>query len=229
MKLLSIDSSTPLLSVALLDQHHTLFEQFKEHSPPAPNPLLTMVDQVLSKSGTTLKDISGYVLTIGPGSFTGLRVGLSLVKGFVLATEKPAIGVSSLKAWAQISANKTSRVCSILDARKGEVYYALFQNSEDGLTPLGSEEVLSPNEVLKQINQPTEFIGTGAERYQGFFIEHLKDRFQLTSPPFASTVAAAAGRIGFQNFKAQSSFDLEKLNLQYLRKPEAEVNFKGNP
>lgn len=229
MKLLSIDSSTPLLSVALLDQHHTLSEQFEEHSPPAPNPLLIMVDQVLSQSGTSLKDIAGYVLTIGPGSFSGLRVGLSLIKGFVLATEKPAIGVSSLEAWAHIASYSSSRVCSILDARKGEVYYALFQNSEAGLTPLGSEKILSPKEVLKHINQPTEFIGTGAERYKDFFIEHLEDRFQHTSPPFGSTVAAAAGRIGFQNFEAKSSFDLENLNLQYLRKPEAEVNYKGNP
>lgn len=229
MKLLSIDSSTPLLSVALLDQNHILSEQYRDHSPPAPNPLLSMVDQVLSDTGVSLRDVSGYVFTNGPGSFTGLRVGLSLIKGFVLATEKPVTGVSSLQAWSCHSGNNSDRVCSLLDARKGEVYYALFQKSGDHFTPLGEEEVLSPTEVLNRIDQPTEFVGPGSERYKDFFARHLKDRFQISTPLRTPTVAGAAGRIGLMNFEKNSSFNLNQLNLRYLRKPEAEINYKGNP
>ncbi|QPJ62797.1 MAG: tRNA (adenosine(37)-N6)-threonylcarbamoyltransferase complex dimerization subunit type 1 TsaB [Candidatus Nitronauta litoralis] len=229
MKLLSIDSSTPLLSVALLDKQHILSEQARDHSPPAHNPLLSLVDQVLSDAGIPLKEVSGYIFTNGPGSFTGLRVGLSLIKGFVLATEKPVLGVSSLKAWASLSGNNSERVCSLLDARKGEVYYALFQKSGDDLTPLGDEEVLSPTEVLNRIDQPVEFVGPGSDRYKDFFTEHLKNRFQKSAPPGSPTVAGAAGKIGLKNFEKNSSFNLNQLNLRYLRKPEAEINFKGNP
>ncbi len=229
MMLLSIDSSTPLLSVALLDQQHILSEQYKDHSPPAHNPLLLMVDKVLSDSGVTLQDVSGYVFTNGPGSFTGLRVGLSLIKGFVLATEKPVMGVSSLQAWAYHSGNNSNRVCSLLDARKGEVYYALFKKSGDDFTPLGEEEVLSPAEVLKHIDQPTEFVGPGSKRYEDIFAEHLQDRFLTPTPPRTPTVAGAAGRIGLKNFEKNSSLNLNQLNLRYLRKPEAEINYKGNP
>ncbi len=228
MKLLSIDSSTPLLSVALLDQQQILSEQSQQHHPPEPNPILSMVDSVLSDTRTSFADISGYVLTLGPGSFTGLRVGLSLVKGFVLATEKPVLGISSLKAWAHLSVGSSGRVCSLLDARKGEVYYALFQKSEDGLFLLGSEEVLHPGEVLKRIDQPTEFIGTGVDPYRDFFFEHLGDRFLPSTPLSTPTVAGVAGRIASNNFERESGFDLDNLNLQYLRKPEAEVNYKGN-
>ncbi len=226
MKLLSIDSSTPLLSVALLEQEKIQSEQSKEHSPPEPNPVLAMVDSVLSEANSSLQDVDGFVLTIGPGSFTGLRVGLSLVKGFVLATEKPALGVSSLQAWACRAQGTASQVCSLLDARKGEVYYALFQKSGQGLNRAGTEKILSPQAVLEHIQEPTEFVGSGVHRYRDFFLENLGNRFLTTPEKATPTVAGLAGQIALPDFKAKADVDLSRLTLQYLRKPEAEVNYE---
>jgi len=227
MNLLSIDSSTHFLSVALLSNNQVLQETEIIHTPPQPNPLLACIDQTLETFNFRISDMDGFVVTLGPGSFTGLRVAISLIKGFVLATEKPVVGVSSLKAWALRAGASQNQVCSLLDARKGEVYYALFKKSETGLEQLGIEEALRPDEIADRIHQPTDFIGTGLERYGSLLKETLGKNFCPPSMTSGPTVAGAAGRIASKDFLKHCLLDLNELSLRYLRKPEAEVNYQG--
>lgn len=227
MKLLSFDSSTPVLSVALLQDNQLKTEIETNHSPGTPNPLLSMVDAVLRDAGLSLAGVDGFVLTHGPGSFTGLRVGLSLIKGFVLATEKPVLGMSSLEAWALALGEKQEPVCSLLDARKGEVYYALFQKSPGGLNRRGNEEVIPPGEVPSRIKEPVWFTGTGVERYRDLLQDALGDRFLVPGPDRAHTTAGAAGLAAQHRFEKESTLDLSNVTLRYLRKPEAEINYKA--
>ncbi|MCA9483925.1 MAG: tRNA (adenosine(37)-N6)-threonylcarbamoyltransferase complex dimerization subunit type 1 TsaB [Nitrospina sp.] len=229
MKLLSLDSSTPVLSAALLNENQ-LAAETEQHQPPGtPNPLLSMIDGILTSTGVTLADLDGFVLTHGPGSFTGLRVGLSLIKGFVLAMEKPVMGISSLEAWARALGEKQEPVCSLLDARKGEVYYALFQNSPRGLERVGKEEVIPPGEVSSRIHQPARFTGTGVERYRNLLQDTLGDRFLESGHDKAHTTAGAAVLAARHRFKSESTPDLRNVTLRYLRKPEAEVHYKAEP
>ena len=228
MKLLSIDSSTPCLSVALLQNQDISAQIEVEHHPPAPNPLLSMVDQVLSSTQLALSELDGYVLTLGPGSFTGLRVGLSLVKGFVLATEKPVMGISSLDAWALRVKPSGKPVCSLLDARKGEVYYAVFQKSGEGLASLIPEQTVPPEDIVSNITQPTEFIGTGLIPYRVLLQDRLGSLFVEATLEPQITTAGAAVLACAPRFAKERSFDLEQLNLRYLRRSEAEVR-QGKP
>ena len=229
MKLLSLDSSTPVLSAALLNENQ-LAAETEQHQPPGtPNPLLSMIDGILTSTGVTLADLDGFVLTHGPGSFTGLRVGLSLIKGFVLAMEKPVMGISSLEAWARALGEKQEPVCSLLDARKGEVYYALFQNSPEGRERVGSEEVIPPAEVPSRIDRPTWLTGTGVERYRDLLAASLGNRFLDAGNDKKLTTAGAAVLAARHRFEKESTPDLSDINLRYLRKPEAEVHYKAEP
>ena len=100
MKILGIDSSIPQGSVALLENERVLAQANIQENSTYSDQILGVVDRVLGETGTHLEGIDGFCLTVGPGSFTGLRVGASLVKGLVLAPEKPFVGVDTLEAIA---------------------------------------------------------------------------------------------------------------------------------
>ena len=128
MRILGIDSSVPQGSVALLENNHIISETYlNKSSGNHSDGLLRMVDEVLSGAQYQLRDIDGFSVTAGPGSFTGLRVGVSLVKGFVLATEKPFKGIDTLEAVSACAEPTGHPICAILDARKKEVYCAFFR------------------------------------------------------------------------------------------------------
>ena len=133
MKILGIDSSIPQGSVALLEDERVLAQANIQGNSTYSDQILGVVDRILGETGTNLKGVNGFCLTVGPGSFTGLRVGASLVKGLVLATEKPFVGVDTLEAIALLGTSTENQICAILDARKKEVYSARFRLTEGTL------------------------------------------------------------------------------------------------
>ncbi len=165
MRILGIDTSTPLGSVALLNKGHLISEAVLEGSPAYSDKLLSGVDQLLNQSGIKLNDIEGYAITTGPGSFTGLRVGISLVKGLILATEKPFAAVNTLEAYAEMVQSGPYAVCPVLDARKKEIYTALFKFKNDQLIRTAPDQALSPLNLCEQIKEPTVFLGNGLDVY----------------------------------------------------------------
>ena len=225
MKILGIDSSTPLPSAVLIkgnrivsETHHSSSNSFSTH-------LLAMVDEVLSPSGTALKDIDGFAITRGPGSFTGLRVGVSLIKGFVLATEKPFCAIDTLEAIAARVVPGAQPVCAVLDARKKEVYTALFKFEGPRLKRVSDDLAITAEALCKIISETTIFIGSGLDTYGEYFSEKLGDRFLLAKNMKAPSVAASAAFLAQEGFDNKKSFDLNDLSIKYIRKPEAELNY----
>lgn len=228
MRILGIDSSTPDCSVALLNNGTIVSEQIADPQPSYSKYLLQMVDQVLKKGKTCLNDVDGFAVTIGPGSFTGLRVGVSLLKGFVLATEKPFVGINSLKALASTVDSPRVPVCAALDARKSEVYAAVFESQEGELRPVIAEKALSPEALCEIIDAPTLFIGSGVERYRDLFIKSLGNRFVEPETPAKFSTAAGAAWLASSLFETQKHFDLSQLQINYIRKSEAELSLGGS-
>ena len=224
MRILGIDSSTPGCSVALLNDNAVVAERIADPRPSHSKYLLQMVDQVLKAGESRLDDVDGFAVTIGPGSFTGLRIGVSLLKGFVLATEKPFVGVNSLEALAHTLDSPNLPICTALDARKSEVYAAVFESQKDGLQPLMKESAFSPEALCEKIQVPTLFTGNGVERYHETFKESLGSRFVEpgTQPKFST--AAGAVLLASQQFADQRHFDLNQLKINYIRKSEAELS-----
>ena len=224
MRVLGIDSSTPGCSVALLNNDTIVAERIADPKPSYSKYLLQMVDQVLTEGKSRLDDVDGFAVTIGPGSFTGLRIGVSLLKGFVLATEKPFVGINSLEAMACTLGSPKHPVCTVLDARKSEVYAAVFESQKDGLHPLLKESALSPEALCEKIEVPTLFIGNGVERYREVFKDSLGARFMEpgTLPRFST--AAGTALLASRQFDHQNNFDLNQLRINYIRKSEAELS-----
>ena len=218
-----MDTSSPSGSVALLDGNNLVSESLIEGSPAYSNQLLHEIDSMLNGSGTKLNEIDGFVITTGPGSFTGLRVGISLLKGFILATEKPFASVNTLEAYAKTVQPGPYAICPVLDARKKEVYTALFNSEKDQCLRSTPDQAISAVDLCNQIKQPTVFVGNGLDIYKDIFTSCLKENFVNKVPKKNLTVAASAVLIA--NAKNNLHYELDSLMINYVRPSEAELNY----
>ena len=165
MMLMGIDSSTPQSSVALVKDGRIVDQAEVDVNATFSNQILALIDKVLVTSGTKLEDLDGFCLTTGPGSFTGLRVGASVLKGLLLVTSKPFVKIDTLEAVALRAMPTDSRICAILDAKKKEVYTAHFRPNGETLERLTPDRALTPNQLCQEIKEPTIFIGNGLDSY----------------------------------------------------------------
>jgi len=147
MKILAVDTATMSCSVAVVEAGCLKAELIQATGETHARHLMTMIDNVLQLSNETMAGIEGFGVTIGPGTFTGLRIGLSTVQGLALAESKPIAGVSSLDALAaQVMATpgeSRSLVCALLDARRKEVYHRLYRTGAKGAEPVSEHHRFS--------------------------------------------------------------------------------------
>ena len=225
MLILGIDTSSPTGSVALLDNDYVISESLLNSSQNYSDKLLIEMDAVFNSSKIKLNQIDGFVITTGPGSFTGLRVGMSLLKGLILATQKPFASVNTLDAYSETVQPGPYAICPVLDARKKEVYTALY-NSENGLcvreTP---DQAITPRELCDQIKKPTVFVGNGLVAYRELLSSLLKKNYINNAPIKKLTVAASAILIASRDLKNNLQNDLDSLTINYIRPSEAELNY----
>ena len=222
MILLGLDASTPKGSVALLKDGQIIAESVG--SSTFSDQLLVLVDEVLGKLDRGLEEVDGFCVTTGPGSFTGLRLGVSLIKGLVLATEKPFWGINTLEAYANLVKPVSQPISPILDARKKEVYTARFKYTSEKLVRETPDRAVSPQELCDLTQEPTIFLGGGVGPYRDFLSSRLGDNFIDPAPVKNQTIAASAVQLAFNHFRASPCFDLDALTIHYVRKSEAELN-----
>jgi len=240
MRIVGIDTSSATASVALLEDGQLIAERchpgfiaghaaglagFKSNHAEI---LLPLIESVVRQAQISLPEVSGIALSIGPGSFTGLRIGLSTVKGLAYGWGIPVVGVSTLLAQAARVGEFDGAICPFLDARKQEVYAALFRKSEHGLTRL-TEDCLAPVEdVIGQMrsrigSMPGLFIGDAIDRYGKRLLDSLGSDVRLCTENFVSSCAAAVARLGMERLRRSETDDLGKLVPVYLRPSEAEA------
>ena len=228
MIVLSIDSATESASCAVLDEDKLLgeitFNYKKQHSVI----LMTMVEELLKNVALTINDIGGFVVSKGPGSFTGLRIGIATVKGLSQGTGKPFLGVSSLDALAYNMAFTSGIVCPILDALRGNVYTALYKF--EGVTLVRKSEylVISIQELvslLKKQKEPCTFIGDAVRLFKDALTESLVDvKF---APIHLNLVRASAlGELGKVSLALGKQDDINTFAPLYLRKCQAEREYE---
>ena len=127
MKILALDSSAVSASAAILDDDKVLGEFFINTKQTHSQTLMPMVQQVLTQTKTNLEEIDLFAVSVGPGSFTGVRIGVACVKGMAFAQNKPCIAVSTLEAMAYPLSMLNGIICAVMDARCQQVYHALFR------------------------------------------------------------------------------------------------------
>lgn len=223
MRTLAIDTATKTLSAALLAEGLVLAETFLDVKVNHSVVLLPVVEEICRRAALDLSDVDLFACTIGPGSFTGLRIGLSTVKGFALALKKPVACVSTLEALAFNMLHASMMVCPMLDARKEQVYTALYRPSRDGALEMLREEMLTDlPSFLRGIRGDVLFLGDGARRYAGAILEALRGRASFAPDHHQFIRASAVGFLGEKRFRSGALVDLSSLTPRYLRASEAE-------
>jgi tRNA threonylcarbamoyladenosine biosynthesis protein TsaB len=196
MIILAIDTASRSCSVAVLDGDAVLAEINDVSGQTHSRHLMSMVDRAISMSVGRSGEIDGYAVTQGPGSFTGLRIGISAAKGLAEAAGKPLVGVSSLQALAWQVFQTDAIIIPMLDARRKEVYTAHYIHEAGRLKMIRAEQAVPPTAAVQGVNAPCVLIGDGAVVYADDLREILGNHMQLALPfqhiIRASTVAFLA-------------------------------------
>ncbi len=227
MLVMGIDTSTTQGGVALLSGQGVICEYTLNIKATYSERLLPLIDRALQDAGITLGQVDGFAVAVGPGSFTGLRIGLSTAKGLVVVGGQPLVGVSTLEAMAWTLPFCTHPVCPILDARKGEIYCALFRHEGDRLIRLMDDAAIAPDRLLSRIQQPTVFLGDGLVVYEGLVQSQLKELALFSPLAGRGGRAAAVADLGRRRLLRGDRDDLVQLAPQYLRPSEAEFKHLG--
>ncbi|HKZ46929.1 MAG TPA: tRNA (adenosine(37)-N6)-threonylcarbamoyltransferase complex dimerization subunit type 1 TsaB, partial [Thermodesulfobacteriota bacterium] len=157
MKILAIDTSASSGSIALLEDDQVIAELTTCTQKTHVERLLPLIKTLLSSINTKIEDVDGFALTTGPGSFTGLRIGLATIKGLAWSLNKPVVGVSTLEALAMNIPYSDKPICPILDARKKEVYAGIYKCNDNGPTCIMDDATISPQLLIERIKEPTIF------------------------------------------------------------------------
>jgi tRNA threonylcarbamoyladenosine biosynthesis protein TsaB len=222
MKLLTIDTSTTVCSVALSNGEETVAEYLVNQGRTLTSRLLDCVDIVLKGAGLTVDDLDGFGVAIGPGSFTGLRVGVATAKGLAMAAGKPIAGFSSLAMLAMNLPWAIHPVCPMFDARKNEVYTGLYGCS-NAAVPLVDDRVVPPALFLESLSGPIIFVGEGAVRYRELIVAGMGER-AIFAPASANLPRASAGALlAARAFVRGEAVPAAQLLPVYIRASEAEL------
>jgi len=223
--ILAIENTGMCGSVALVCSSHCIGEHSLQTKMTHSKRLLSSVTYLMNEAQVDWEQIDAIAISLGPGSFTGLRIGLSTVKGLSLASSIPLIGISTLEAMASQFSYATCQICSIIDARKKEVYAALFQPEIDGtLSRLSEDMVLSPEDLATKITAPTLLVGDGAELYEDMFKEELGQNVIFPPPHLSFPRAVHIGYRALPLWEQKDFLDPASATPIYIRPSDAEIH-----
>lgn len=221
MKILSIDTSSIVCSVSILENENILYETSTNSSLSHSEKLMPMVKEAFDKLSLDLSDIDMYVSSIGPGSFTGIRIGISTIKAFIDVFNKPYFGISSLEGLSY-NTNSQNLVCSIIDAKNNNIYAGIYKY-ENGIYILDTNYISDTIQNLliklsKYESQKITFVGDGSIIYHDL-LSRTFSNCEFSANNNCSSVSNAI--CAFRKYK-NNILDSSNLTPLYLKKPQAE-------
>lgn len=232
MKLFALDTSGPNCSVGIYEDTKRLGEFILNNGVTHSQNLVPMIEQLEHFTGVALQEIDAFACSIGPGSFTGLRIGLATIKGFAFSLQKPVIAVPTLQAIASNVSHFDGILCAILDARNDNVYAACYQMQQGKLIQLGDYVSDSISVLLQALEQyphtPIRFVGDGAVTYRDKIEAHFSNQSEFQGNLSFATeeqhlpTASSVARIAFSMAERQEFIDCHTLSPLYLKKSQAE-------
>ena len=230
MKILSIDTASDLCTVAVLENTSCIKEIIVDDARNHSEKIMPIIEQVLKETNMQLKDIDLIVCDKGPGSFTGIRIGVGTVLGFRDSLNINCIGVSSLEALVY-NVKHDGMVCSLIDAKNNNVYYSLFEHSKNKYTQIGNylfDNISNITEILKNCNKPIFFVGNGSIVYKDVLESNLyKNAIFANNETYNKLNATNVAKAAFDAFCSGEYTD-EKYSLSplYLRKSSAQIQLE---
>ena len=218
MKILSIDTASNLCTVAVLENEICLKELIVDDARNHSEKIMPVIEQVLSETQFSLKDIDLIVCDKGPGSFTGIRIGVGTVLAFRDSLNIKCIGISSLEVLAY-NTHMTGIVCSLIDAKNDNVYFGLFNFENEQIIQIDNLEFKNINDIIPILNKytsPITFVGDGAEIHKSFIQDNIKNSIFCNKNELSSV---SLGIAGYRTYKKSIENSIMPL---YLRKSQAE-------
>lgn len=225
MRILGLDTATWRASVGLRIDGELICEQSRTADGNHAVSLLSLIDEVLQAGGCAARDLDAVAVSGGPGSFTGLRIGLSVAKGLTYATGAGLVAVPTLEALARTVAHLEGNLCPLLDARKGELYAACFRAAASGLQRLTADLLVTPEALLQILPPPCVILGDAVGPYGAFLRQHLGARVTLLPSDAHGPSGGVVAAMGEERLQAGPPDDLPVLEPCYIRRSEAELKW----
>ena len=231
MIILGIDTATDAVSVAIGEGFRILAHSEVVSDRQHCEALAPMIDFVCKQADVSFREIGAIAVDVGPGLFTGMRVGVATAKAIAFSLDLPIIGICSLDVLASAAPRTDSVTISVIDARRHEIYWSMYHTIENELTQVFAPRVGSVTELVASVLerfQSAQFVGNGALQYRSEIVDALGSSFPgcefadaRFSRPTASAVVAMAHRLAVEE-RWQSA---DQLSPVYLRQPDAEINW----
>lgn len=236
MKIIGIESSSLVASVAILEGDKIIAEYTLNYKKTHSQTLLPMLDEIVKMTDTVLEEIDAIALSAGPGSFTGLRIGAATAKGLGMALNKPLIAISSLEATAYNVFRTKALICPIMDARREQVYNAVFRNA-DSWERVREDSASDIRELLRELEGYEEeviFLGDGVPVYKDVIRAEAKFSYTFAPAHLSRQRAASLATLGAQYYQEERFVHPDLMTPIYLRKSQAErekeeKTKRGNP
>ena len=235
MKILAIDTSSKICSVAILEDTDIITEKHIKNEITHSQKLMPMIDEVLKECKLTIKDFDLFACSIGPGSFTGVRIGVSTIKAFCDVTNIPAVGISSLESLAcnVLDTNfydKTDIICSLIDAKNDNVYCGIFKKEADGFAQLEDLCAKNINEVINILksykNSSILFVGDGSITHKYTILQNLA-KTTFVEKELNEQTSISVGKLAFEKYNNGIYGDSNSITPLYLKKSQAERVLDG--
>ncbi len=226
-RILAVDSATRSCSVAVRVGDRLAAETTVVSDRTHSVHLMRMIREVLVLANSNLAALDGLAVSVGPGSFTGLRIGISTVKGLALAGGKPCVGVSSLEVLASGCLPGGRGIWALMDARKGDVYAGHYRECDGGLERVAPEGLLPLEAVLRTVDTPHVFVGDGAQRYQARIRDVLGELAAFAPAEHHFPRAGILARLALPHLAGGRSLEAGRIEPLYLRQSDAELQLRS--
>lgn len=221
--LLAIDTATRQAGLALCTRDNVLTEVIWDVGRHHTTEMAPAIDAAFARTDTSPADLSAVAVTVGPGSFTGLRIGLSLAKGYAIARELDIVGIPTLDVTIVPHAYGMTPLCATLQAGRGRLSYAFYAPDEAGTwSRRGDFELSRVAELGARIEEPTRVVGELRPTDREWLCEHLPDRAILSSPVMNVRRPAILAELAWQRLDAGDVDDLDSLAPIYLHISDSE-------
>jgi len=226
--ILALETATTVASIAIIDQDKVLGEVFLNTRKNHSEVLMPIVDKLLKFINREITDMEAFAVAIGPGSFTGLRIGLATAKGMAQALNKPVIGVPTLDGLARNLIDVNGLVCPILDARKNELYTAVYNCHEHVCERITDYMALSPQQLSERFakfDREITILGDAVAPF-GQLLINGESSISIASQANRFPRAAQIAAIAQERLERGERDDLFKLAPLYIRRSEAEIRWE---
>ncbi|KAB3532065.1 tRNA (adenosine(37)-N6)-threonylcarbamoyltransferase complex dimerization subunit type 1 TsaB [Alkaliphilus serpentinus] len=229
MKLLALDTSSMVATVAIMEEDKLIAETVLNHKKTHSSQLMPLIKEALDNCGLTPADIDYFAASLGPGSFTGLRIGITTIKAMAQALNKPVVGVSTLDALAYNLPCSEGILCPIIDAQRDNLYTARYKWKKQELNRISDYDILHIDELIDVLNNQNEkiiFLGDGINQFQQILEGSLKEKALFPHNALSIPRASSIGGLALIQIKEGNVQKAEELLPIYMRKSQAEKQFE---